>query len=134
MDVSTKIALIALTFSLVSPIISSCINGYYDMKRIDKENERRAEEHKQNFYIQHRAEVIESFIRNMGKCLQYSNEENFIDFSASSGEIYLYVDKSLWPMIDTVIEKARQNAQEEGLKVFYSLCKALSSTDVRTKE
>ena len=121
---SIVIAAIALVVSVLSPIFTAILNNRYQLKlkRIE-------------FNLQHRAEVIEGYIRTAGKATKSPTYENISDFGKYANEIYLYLDDSFWPYLDTInnslifdnfiYETAYQNLQ--------ILTKKLSNSSVRPK-
>lgn len=133
MDSSLIIALAALLFSIASPFFSELIRGHFRLKekRLDAELER--EKQNQEFYRRHRAEVIENFILAAGRAVKHPVGENIDALGAASGEIYLYVDKSLWLKIDSIRENLPHGNLEEAETAFVSLCKKLSQEEVRAE-
>ena len=133
MDKSLIIALAALFFSLFSPIASEWIRGHYRLKekRLDAELER--ERQNREFYLRHRAEVIENFIRAAGRAVKDPVGENIDTLGAASGEIYLYTDKSLWPKIDAIRENLPHGNLVEAESAFSILCRKLSQEEVRAE-
>ena len=130
-DLSLIIAISALVLSVLSPILSSIISGLFRVKEMRLQLQSDVEKGYQKFYEQHRAEVIERYINAVGKNVQASFSANRQEFGEAGGEIYLYVDESLWPLLDSITDKIsnRQSPKEE----YILLCKALASKNVRPK-
>ena len=84
------------------------------------------------YFDQHRAEVIERFISSAGAAIKLPTNDAQTGFGASSGEIYLYVDKSLWPLIDNINECLQRFDREQANVHFKEFCKALSAQHVRS--
>lgn len=133
MDISLIIALAALLFSVVSPVFSELIRGFFHLKekRLDAELERQ----KQNldFYRRHRAEVIENYLRAAGRALNFNSLNNASDLSAASGEIYMYLNKSLWHYVDLFRSYLSDGKLDEAKMEFSALCKKLSEEEVRSE-
>ena len=92
MELNTVAIIISIaTFvgSVISPIVVSLINNHHQSKR-------RYEE----FYQQHRSDVIENYLRAVGKYIYCHNEANTTDLGSSLAEIYMYAPKDLWDKID----------------------------------
>lgn len=143
-DVALIIAIIALIVSALSPIISSVIGGTYQLKaakmeaeeelkrkqlEIDAEAKRRYHE----FYEQHRAAVIERYINAVGKAAQNFAVGNRQEFGESMGEIYMYVDQSLWPLLDSIAGKINKHTPSDPSAELKELCKKLTVDSVRPK-
>lgn len=143
-DVALIIAIIALIVSALSPIISSVIGGIYQLKaakveaeeelkrkqlEIDAEAKRRYHE----FYEQHRAAVIERYINAVGKAAQNFVVGNRQEFGESMGEIYMYVDQSLWPLLDSIAGKINKHTPGDPSTELKELCQKLSADSVRPK-
>ena len=143
-DVSLIISIIALVVSALSPIISSIINGKYqikvakleaeeELKRKRLEIEAEAQRRYHEFYEQHRAEVIERYINSVGKAIQRFASGNLQEFGESMGEVYMYIDKSLWPLLDTIARKLDRHNPVDPSAEFRELCQKLSYDSVRAK-
>lgn len=127
------IAVAALVFSLASPIASEWIRGHYRLK--EKQQEAEMERQKQNldFYRRHRAEVIENYLRAAGRALNFDTLDNAAALGAASGEIYIYLDKSLWHHVDLFRSYLSDGRLEEAKMEFSALCKKLSEEEVRSE-
>ncbi len=97
---------------------------------IEAENARR----RQQFYDQHRAEVIETYITAVGSVARSKAYSGIIEYGKAMGEIYLYTDESLWPLLDSISEKITKNRSEDVSEELKELCKKLSHYDVRPKD
>ena len=107
MDLSLVIAVAALVLSVLSPVLSSVISGTFRIK--EKKIELNAEKAKwdQTFYAQHRAEVIERYLNVVGKYSKLPATSTREEFGSCMGEIYLYVNRSLWPILDSIADTKR---------------------------
>lgn len=130
LDLSIVIAVAALILSVLSPLISSVINGLFRIREKKLEIVAKQKEQELEFYYQHRAEVIERYISSAGKVIQTGQ---IVDFGLAMGEIYIYVDKSLWPLIDNIAEYVYSDKAFGAKDDFIKLCKELSAADIRTK-
>ena len=133
MNSSTIIAIAALLFSLASPIASEWIRGYYSMKEKELEAEITRKAQNRVFYSQHRAEVIEAFIRSAGQVIKSHTRENYAQFGACSGEIYLYLDEKLWWLVDFIRDNIQEENWQEADLHLAELCKSLSDEKVRSE-
>lgn len=132
-DLSLIIALAALILSLISPIISSIINGMFRLKEKEIELKAEAEKRDQDFYVQHRAEVIERYINAVGKAVQNFAASNRQEFGEVMGEIYIYVDESLWPLLDVIADKIDKHNPSDPTDDLRKLCQALAKDGVRPR-
>lgn len=133
MDLSLIVALAALFFSLVSPIISEWTRGRYRLKekRLDAALDK--EKQNQEFYRRHRAEVIENYIRAAGQAIHSPTPENMASFGSVSGEVYLYVEKPIWHSLDSLRSNISNGNWEAADADLTHLCKTLSKQEVRSE-
>lgn len=131
MEPTLIIALAALALSILSPIFTAWISGRYRLK--EKALDMAAEENQKNqaYYEEHRSAVIERFINSTLKVCRWSNSDNLSAFGESSGEIYLYVDQSLWTLIDTINESIDASNYKQAEITTLELCKRLSKYGIR---
>lgn len=132
MEISTIISGAALVLAILSPIISSWISGHYRMKELEIMKKGEKEKRHQEFFEEHRAAVIEKYMSAVGKCCNHYNLANKDNLGEYMGEIYLYVDKSLWPLIDK-INGAIFAQKAVPIEDFTQLCKQLMDDNVRPK-
>lgn len=132
-DLSLVVALAALILSLISPIISSLISGVFRLKEKELELKAETEKRDQDFYVQHRAEVIERYINAVGKAAQNFAATNRQEFGEVMGEIYIYVDESLWPLLDTIADKIDKHNPADPTDDLRKLCQALAKDGGRPR-
>lgn len=143
-DISLIISIVALIISALSPVISSVINGKYqlkvtkieteeELKRKKMELEAEAQRRYHEFYEQHRAEVIERYINSVGKTIQNFAAGNRQEFGESMGEIYMYVDESLWPLLDSIAQKLDRRNPSDPSPELRELCQKLSHNNIRAE-
>ncbi len=130
---SLVISIAALILSVLSPVISSIIGGIFHLKEKKMELDAESKRWNHEFYEQHRAEVIERYINAVGKAAQIPKADNLLEFGESMGEIYIYVDQSLWYLLDLITEKIKKHNPENPSKELMELCKKLSTDGVRPK-
>lgn len=131
MDLSLLISIVALVLSVLSPVISSIISGlfHYNEKKLELKSESERRNHE--FYEQHRAEVIERYINAAGKASKSFSDGNLQEFGASMGEIYMYVDQSLWPLLDSIASKIDKDRSGDPTAELRVLCQKLSTYNIR---
>ncbi|HJG85747.1 hypothetical protein [Pseudoflavonifractor capillosus] len=130
LDLSLVIAIAALVLSALSPLISALISGLFQIKEKTLEISAKQREQERDFYYRHRAEVIERYISTAGQAILSGR---YYDFGNSMGEIYFYVDESLWPLLDNIAECFHNDKWFMAKGDFIKLCKELSSTEIRTQ-
>lgn len=133
LDLSLVIAIAALVLSAVSPLISSLVNGHFRIKEKKLDITEKQFEQERDFYYRHRAEVIESYIKATGQFIESGSCAKQENFGATMGEIYFYVDKSLWPLLDHILYTIHTDRYYDAKDDFIELCKALSSADIRAE-
>lgn len=143
-NIALVISIVALIVSALSPVISSIISGKYqikvaiieaeeELKRKQLEIETEAMRRSHEFFEQHRAEVIERYINSVGKTIQNFAAGNREGFGESMGEIYMYVDQSLWPLLDSIAKKFDRRNPGDPSAELRELCQKLSGDGIRTK-
>ena len=134
-NTSILISVAALVLSILSPIVSAWISGHYKIKEKENEYNHEKEQQARVFYLQHKAEVIENYIKAAGLAINskgiFDNEQKF---GEAMGEIYLYIPKHQWPLIDNVTGFINTGDYEEARKSLISLCKFLSDYNVRSEK
>lgn len=132
LDASQIIPIASLAFAVTSPILSSLITGWFRLK--EKKLDLIAEQKKQNqqFYEEHRAEAIENYLRSAGQAI-YKND-HFDQFGSGMSEIYLYVDESIWPLIDALNSSMENGEYEKAVDKLIVLSKKLAAEKVRYYE
>ena len=128
------LAFIALFLSLVSPIISALINGVFSLVQRNNQLKDDRNRRKFDFYEQHRAEVIERYIREAGRASKLDTKENLAEFGSVMGEIFLYTDKSLWPSIEKINAKLNMRTRQDASEELEVLCKELSLDGIRSAQ
>ena len=130
LNLSLFISVAALVLSVLSPLISALVNVIFRIKEKNIDIAAKQKEQEREFYYQHRAEVIERYISSAGKAIQTDRDQDFV---TAMGEVYIYVDKSLWPLIDNIAQYVYSDNAFAAKDDFIELCKALSAEDIRTK-
>lgn len=133
-DLSLVIAVAALVLSALSPLITSLIGGIFRLKEKSLDINERQNDQEIEFYYRHRAEVIEQYIKAAGQVIERGSGQNEEKFGATMGEVYLYVDESLWPLLDSITDYIHTDRNASAKEDLIKLCKALSSTNIRTKD
>lgn len=131
LDLSLVIAIAALVLSALSPLISALVSGAFNIKEKQLDISAKENEREQDFYYHHRAEVIENYIKATGEEIE-SLRNSHANFGSVMGEIYLYVDSSLWPLLDRISQYIHEDNASQAKDDFITLCKALSSAEIRT--
>ena len=123
MDWNAVFTGIALVAAIISPIVTAIINNHYQakMKRLQ-------------FFDEHRAEVIENYIRFTGSINKMSaGYETYCKYGQYSKEIYLYISEDLWRYVDQIEELLFNRNYDDANKVLAILCKALNENPPRLK-
>lgn len=121
---SISISGAALIFSTLSPIITAKINSHAQ-----------SQERENLFYLQHRAETIENYVRHTGQYLRNKTMENAALYGAACGEALVYlageVRNDVIALDDMITTSIKTSPQE--IKVFNRICAKLSEQSPRTK-
>lgn len=129
-NTSLIISLAALALSILSPWLSARQQRKAKELELKAEAERRREE----FYDKHRAEVIERYITAVGEICKTELTQDLHAYGKALGEVYLYVDQSLWPLLDTISEKIVRYDFHAPTAELIQLCKALADGRVRSND
>ena len=127
---SLIISIAALALAGLSPIASAVVQLITRKMELDAEAQRRRAE----FYDQHRAEVIERYITAVGEICKNESPQDLHAYGKSLGEIYLYVDSSLWPKLDAISKAITLHDFQAPAEELIQLCKELSHNEVRAKK
>lgn len=127
MEVSILISLTAVAVSVLSPVIVTVLNNWHQKKLRLLE-----------FRVQHRAEIIEGFIRTVSEACKFTTAEKISKVGTYSSEIYLYLDESFWSDIDLINSILIYNYSKERIPeaqaAIISIAKSLSSDNVRPEK
>lgn len=128
-NLSTIINCITLAVAIISPIIVACINNYHQTKirKID-------------FYLEHRALVIEQYLSALGEITHgtIGSSEPFKKAGRNSAEMFLYVPENHWDILDKIesliSQRTFSNADAKELSsLSRELCKVLYNYPLRPK-
>lgn len=117
------ISVIALVSSFVVPLLTVIINN---------RNRRRTWENE--FYVQHRAKVIESYVRATGQVVRMHTEEAVAEYGRTFGEILVYIsDPALIKKMEELDTKINKFLAKDpsAVKLFYSICEDLRKSPPR---
>lgn len=125
----TVLSAITLVVAIISPVVVACVNNRHQTKirKID-------------FYLEHRARVIEQYLSALGEITHgiIGHSESFKKAGKNSAEMYLYVPEKHWDILDKIESLISQrtfsdaNAQELCI-LSRELCKALYNYPLRPK-
>lgn len=118
---SVIISAIALLVSVLSAPLTTFLNNRHQLKMRNIE-----------FYQEHRAEAIETFIRTAGAAIRVQTNETMRDYGQAYGEMFLYAPHELWDDIIALNKEIMNfdDFQKTYVK-FAELCKALSEHSPR---
>ena len=134
MDWSLVIAIAALAFSVASPIFSAWISGHYQLQQKQLEFNNAKELRQQQFYDEHRAQVIETYITTAGAAIRDLTFQSLNAFGQSAGEIYLYLPEKLWPLVEAINEDLTAHNAAGAEASLTALCRLLSAENVRPND
>lgn len=121
--------------SLVFSVAAALAAGRYRLREKELELRAEAERRSAEFYETHRAEVIERYVSAAGAAC-CSPHNSLARFWECQGELYFYVDSSLWPLLNAIGEKLMPacdcNADVElPFEQLALLCQKLAESGVR---
>ena len=97
---TAQIAMISLIIAIISPIVSSLINGIFLLLNKRMEYRHEIDRQTREFIISHKAQVIERYIQSVGKAVNYATIEAIQEYGESYAEIYFYSDQ--WELIERI--------------------------------
>lgn len=123
METSDIIALAALAIAVLSPFLTAYLNNRHQlkMKRIE-------------FNLEHRAQVIENYIRATGETIithKPISSQFGPHYGTYFGEVFIYVPNDLWPLLVRINEKFKLSLYDEAQVDFLALCQKLAELEVR---
>lgn len=129
--VSLVVAFATLAFSVLSALFSALISGIFRIieKKLDIANENN--KYHRRFYEEHRAEVIEHYIRSVSNRMAGLTSESESDYVASMSEVLLYLDESLWHYVFEINGGIDTNDDSTVISSLISLSKELSKDGIR---
>lgn len=116
---SVIIAIAALAFSVVSPVITAHLNNRHQLKMKQIE-----------FNLERRAQAIENYVRAVGETI-HTQRPDTAHCGSSYGEIFLYLPEDLWPLVRQINSCLLEAEYQQASGYFDTLCAALSKIEVR---
>ena len=116
---SIIIAVAALAFSVVSPVITAHLNNSHQLKMKQIE-----------FNLERRAQAIENYVRAVGETI-HTQRPDLAHCGSSYGEIFLYLPEDLWPLVKQINLCLLKFEYRQAAEDFDKLCSALSKIEVR---
>lgn len=101
-DLSLIISLAAFLLAGIGPAITALISGHYRIKEKKLELEAETRRRRHEFIDLRKADTIARYLSAAGIVCKNGHLGNMDAFGSSFGEIYLYVEPSLWPLIDQI--------------------------------
>ena len=122
--VSLVISITTFFGSVLSPVLVQLISNRYQSKRA-----------KQEFVEKHKHEVIENYMKAVGAHIYSGCRNGDRDYASTIGEIYMYVDQSLWGKVEEltneIVSLERNTVVPpdqliHAKELYIDLCKSLS--------
>lgn len=121
-QITVSLAVMLSAITLLSTILSSVLTVL-----IKNHHERKMAE--ANFYIYHRAEVIESYLSSASAMIRVPSAENRCEFGRRSLEIYFYIPQQLWNKVSAInsilLERHDRMNDAYAFDLLSDLCKEL---------
>lgn len=124
-DTSLIISIIALVASALSPLATAWLQGKYRLKEKKLEAQKDIQRYEQQYYTEHRTEVIENYIHAGMKAAAIGTREAVSAFGVASGEIYFYLGKEYWGFLDYIDQCAEKGQYLHIRSPMQDLCKKL---------
>jgi len=112
---SLLVAVAALVISVLSPLLTAIINGFFQSKL--KRTELRTEQ---------RMKAIRNYLQQAGERTYGQSFGKTAEYLAAKSEIYLFVDPKLWPDIDAF--DACANGSSDANEILIRIAKKLSKS------
>lgn len=130
-DWSLLIAIAALVFSVASPIASALITGHYQLRQKELEYTNAANVRNQEFYTQHRAEVIERYLRAAGAVINNKNPISKEEYGKAVAEMYIYLPDKYWSYLSIIDSYIDMDDRVTGMSQLTQLAGELSEEHIR---
>lgn len=126
-DLSVIIAFAALVLAAISPAIT----GHYRLKEKKLDAEMEAQRHHITFVEEHKAIVIENYIKATSAQIAAETTEIETDYISAMGEVLLYVDTPLWYLVEKIDQEISNLDVDAAKADLIILCKQLSGDNIR---
>lgn len=129
-DLAPWIAIaITMALSILVPLFTQICNNKFQIKHSEQTHNHTKEEYEHK----RRIDAYENFMRNVGAAIEQCNDESIRAAGASIGNIYLYVPKSLYTLLDSLFNNLRNfnlgEAEVEYLEIIKQLCELNKSNN-----
>ena len=113
---SVLITIAVAIAAIVSPAVTTCMNNKHAEKMFKLE-----------FYVKHRAEILERYLRNVGALIATEGHITAREeYLRSYGEVFLYLPEDLHQSAKTLDSLLDNHEYRNARIVFSSLCKDLA--------
>lgn len=124
-DTSLIISIVALVASAVSPLVTALLQGRFRLREKQMEIDDAKRRRDQQYYTEHRAEIIENYIHTGMKAAAIGAPDDIAAFEVASGEIYFYLPKDYWDLLDIIDDYAERDEYNDIRVPMTMLCKRL---------
>ena len=127
-NIAIIISVAAFATAVLGPLITAGIQCWHESRM-----------HKMRYYDEHKQEVIENYLKSVGKYAFTTDRSEKRDFGESSAEIFMYTPKEMWPDIrrlnDLILEytmsqgtyEQKHAEQTDIIKHYYALCEKFNN-------
>lgn len=122
---SISISLAALITSVLSPFLTEFLKNRHELKM-----------YRLRFYSEHKAAVIERYVKATGEMIQFATPETCQSFGAAHGEMILYVDDDARLEMQKIYDMFVYNnhsSVSSAPQIFDSICAKLAEQYPRIK-
>ena len=124
-DASLIISIVALVASILSPLITAVAQGHFRLQEKQMEIDDAKQRRDQQYYTEHRTEIIENYIHTGMRAAAIGAADDIAAFEVASGEIYFYLPKDYWDLLDIIDECAEGGSYDSVRIPMIMLCKRL---------
>lgn len=124
-DTSLIISIVALVASAVSPLVTALLQGRFRLREKQMEIDDAKRRRDQQYYTEHRTEIIENYIHTGMRAAAIGAPDDIAAFEVASGEIYFYLPKNYWDLLDIIDECAEGGSYDSVRIPMIMLCKRL---------
>lgn len=133
-NLSLVISVCAFILAILSPVASALIAGHYRIKEKQLDYDAAREKVRDEIYTRHKREVIEEYIRSVGKVTLDPTRDSLAEHGLTSGQIYLYVDPGHWDLLDTINDSIANGDYECARTKLSALCALLYTENMSSPD
>ena len=112
---------ITMALSILVPVFTQICNNRFQLKTNAQMHKHNSEEYEQR----KKFEAYENFMKNVGAAIEDGNSEAIRLAGSSIGNLYLYIPKSYYELLDSLFNNIRHYKWEVAEKEYFEIVKRI---------